>query len=56
MFDKDTKMIKMMYLDASALVKLYVDEGDCKPIREFFRSPFSLRRMRVWHRQLGLKG
>jgi predicted nucleic acid-binding protein len=28
--------IKMRYLDASALVKLYVDEGDSKPIRAFF--------------------
>jgi predicted nucleic acid-binding protein len=28
--------IKMRYLDASALVKLYVDEGDSKPICDFF--------------------
>jgi predicted nucleic acid-binding protein len=28
--------IRMRYLDASALVKLYVDEGDSKQIRDFF--------------------
>ena len=33
MADRD---IRMRYLDASALVKLYVDEGDSKPIRDFF--------------------
>lgn len=29
--------IKFKYLDASALVKLYVDEGDFQPLRDFFK-------------------
>jgi predicted nucleic acid-binding protein len=30
--------VKVRYLDASALVKILVDEGDCQRIREFFYS------------------
>ena len=29
---------KAHYLDASALVKLVIDEGDCGPLRDFFNS------------------
>lgn len=29
-------MVKMHYLDASVLIKLFVNEGDCDSIREFF--------------------
>jgi len=31
-------MVKMHYLDASALIKLFVKEDDCDKIREFFLS------------------
>ena len=30
--------VKFHYLDASALIKLVVDEGDCGPFRSFFNS------------------
>ncbi len=30
--------VKAHYLDASALIMLVVDEGDCDPIRRFFAS------------------
>ena len=30
--------IRVRYLDASALVKLVVDEGDCEPLRTFYNS------------------
>ena len=30
--------IKVKYLDASALVKLVIDEDNCQPLREFFNS------------------
>jgi predicted nucleic acid-binding protein len=30
--------IKVKYLDASALVKLVIDEDDCHPLRDFFSS------------------
>ena len=30
--------VKTRYLDASALVKIVIDEGDCQPLREFFNS------------------
>ncbi|MDA2925484.1 hypothetical protein MYX65_12700 [Acidobacteria bacterium AH-259-L09] len=30
--------VRTHYLDASALVKLVVNEGDCGPIRQFFNS------------------
>jgi predicted nucleic acid-binding protein len=30
------KWVKTHYLDASVLVKLVVDEGDCAPVRQFF--------------------
>ena len=30
--------VKMHYLDASALVKLVIDEGDCGPLRKYFNS------------------
>lgn len=32
------RMTKVRYIDASALIKLVVDEDDCTKIREFFRS------------------
>ncbi len=34
----DRQCVHVWYLDASALVKLVVDEGDCAPIREFYNS------------------
>ena len=34
----EARRIKVKYLDAVALVKLVVDEGDCQPLREFYYS------------------
>ena len=34
----ESDWVKKHYLDASALVKLVVDEGDCGPVRRFFHS------------------
>ncbi len=32
------RMVKMRYIDASALIKLVIDEDDCADIRKFFRN------------------